>query len=467
MSFLKAGLSAAEEFWTIDPATEGRLESYAIMDPGFALSHAQGAARAFEGWRDTGFPDRAALMMSLAKSLRANRERLARMMTHEMGKPIKQSHSEVDKCAWTAEVVAERGEKWLDREVIETDSESSFVRFEPLGTILGVMPWNFPAWQAIRFAVPAIMAGNVALLRHSNVVPGTALLLEQVFAQAGFPDHVFKALITSHDTVELLIASEWVKGVSFTGSAEVGCEVAASAAKHAKKTVLELGGSDPFIVLKDADLDRAAEAAAESRLINSGQSCINAKRFIVEEEVYEEFREKFVNEVASYIVGDPLDPMTDVGPLVREAQLDEAVSLVRDAVRKGAKVLHGGRRMAGKGYFFEPTVLDEVNRKMKVATQEVFAPIAPLIKVKGEDEAVEWANGTKFGLGAAVWTRDPAKASAVVRRLEAGLVFVNGEVKSDPRMPFGGVKGSGYGRELSKFGIREFTNVKGVNFYKF
>ena len=457
-------MSFSEEFWTLNPSTEGKLASYILMEPQTCIRYARDASDAFASWKEVDFEERAELLKSLASSLRQEREKLARMMTHEMGKPIKQSQAEVEKCAWTAEVVAREGGGWLEGEVVDTDARRSQVSFEPLGVILGVEPWNFPSWQALRFAVPTVMAGNTVLLRHSNVVPGSALLLEELFKEAGFPDGVFKVVLTGHKVIQDVIASPLIRGVSFTGSNEGGSAIGALAGRYSKKSVMELGGSDPFIVLDDGDLKAAAQAGAESRMINSGQSCINAKRFIIMDSVYEEFRDLFVHEVSSYIVGDPLDPMTDVGPLVRETQLREVESQVRDAVRKGAKVTYGGKRMTGSGYFFQPTVLENFSIKMKVLSEEVFGPVAPLVRVKDDSEAAEWANSTAYGLGAAIWTKDVKRATKLARKLEAGVVFVNGLVKSDPRMPFGGVKQSGYGRELSKFGIREFTNVKGVNF---
>jgi acyl-CoA reductase-like NAD-dependent aldehyde dehydrogenase len=458
-------MSFSEEFWTLDPSTGGRLASYMLMEPQTCLRYARDSSDAFASWKEMSFEDRAELLRSLAGSLRREREKLARMMTHEMGKPIKQSQAEVEKCAWTAELVAREGGRWLEAEAVETDARRSHVSFEPLGVILGVEPWNFPSWQALRFAIPTMMAGNTVLLRHSNIVPGSALLLEEVFKEAGFPDGVFKTILTGHRVIQDVIASPLVKGISFTGSNAAGSAIGALAGKYTKKSVLELGGSDPFIVLDDADLKAAAQAGAESRLINSGQSCINAKRFIIMDSVYEEFREHFVREVSSYIVGDPLDPMTDVGPLVREEQLRVVESQVRDAVRKGAKITYGGKRMAGSGYFFQPTVLENFSMKMKVLYEEVFGPVAPLVRVKDDSEAADWANSTVYGLGAAVWTKDAGRAIRMAGKLDAGVIFVNGLVKSDPRMPFGGVKESGYGREISKFGIREFTNVKGVNFF--
>ncbi|HVP23213.1 MAG TPA: NAD-dependent succinate-semialdehyde dehydrogenase [Conexivisphaerales archaeon] len=456
-------MSLGEEFWTIDPATGTKLASYTMTETHACLRLAEEADAAFASWRTTPVSDRAELVRSLAGVLRKDRERLARTMSHEMGKPIKQSEAEVDKCAWMAEVMAKEGPGWLADEEVATDAESSLVRFDPLGVIFGVEPWNFPAWQALRFAVPTVMAGNSVLVRPSNVVPASSLILDEDFREAGFPAGVFRVAITAHATVRDVILSPYVKGVSFTGSNGAGSRVAEAAGSRFKKCVLELGGSDPFIVLDDADVPAAAAAGAESRLINSGQSCINAKRFVVIESVYEQFRDLFVKEMQSYIVGDPLDPMTDVGPLARESQLRQLESQVRDAVRKGVKVTCGGKRMGGSGYFFEPTVLENFSIKMKVLHEEVFGPVAPLIRVKDDAEAAEWANATRYGLGASIWSRDADRAASLAGKVAAGVVFVNGLVKSDPRMPFGGVKDSGYGREMSRFGIREFTNVKGLN----
>ncbi len=452
-------------FSTQNPSTEERLESYSFMGLESCRRMGRDGARAFSGWRKLDFSQRGELLRALGRTLRADKDRLARSITLEMGKPIRQSEAEVEKCAWTAEVVAKEGAGWLADEEVRTDAKRSLVRFEPMGVILGVEPWNFPAWQALRFAIPTLMAGNTVLLRPSAVVPGTSLLLENALSGAGFPPAVFRTILTPHELVGDVIASQFVTGVAFTGSNEAGADVAAAAGRNAKKCVLELGGSDPFIVLEDADVTAAAKAGAESRLINSGQSCINAKRFIIVDAVYEEFKELFVKEMSSRVVGDPMDPKTDVGPLVRSSQLEEVESQVDDAVRKGAKVLCGGKRIPTRGYYYEPTVLEGCSAEMKVLRDEVFGPVAPLINAKGDQEAVALANETRYGLGASVWTRDGGKAMAVGLAIEAGVIFVNGAVKSDPRMPFGGVKASGYGREISRQGIREFTNVKGLNLY--
>lgn len=451
---------------TISPSTEEKIAEYNTIDDKEALIHAKEANQAFESWKETGIEKRSEYLNSLAKALRQDKDKYAKTITTEMGKPLKQSFAEIEKCAWTAEVYAKNWKAWLSDESVETDAQQSTIAFEPLGVILGVMPWNFPFWQALRFAIPTVLAGNTVLLRHSNVVPHSAELIEESFVNAGFPDHVFKTVITDHSTVEPLIGSDFVKGVSFTGSTDAGRRIATLASQNLKKCVLELGGSDPFVVLKDANLEKAASTGAELRLINSGQSCINAKRFIVVEEVYEEFRDKLVRNIAKSTVGDPFDEKTDVGPLVSEEQLRSVDAQVRDAAEKGGRILTGGRRLPRRGYFYEPTVIDNVRDDAKVVREEVFGPVAPIIKAKNETEAVKYANQTIFGLAASLWTKDLERAATIVKKIEAGVVFVNGLVKSDPKMPFGGVKQSGFGRELSKYGIREFVNIKGINMYK-
>ncbi|MGA2789180.1 MAG: NAD-dependent succinate-semialdehyde dehydrogenase [Candidatus Bathyarchaeia archaeon] len=453
-------------FFTINPATSERIREYKTIGEGEARAFAKEANLAFERWRETEISQRSELLLNLAKVLRDNKTEYARAMTVEMGKPIKQSLSEVEKCAWSAEVIAKNGGEWLRDEPGETDAYRSIVAFEPLGTILGVMPWNFPFWQALRFAMPAVLAGNTTMLRHSNVVPQCALLIEEAFTKAGFPDNVFKTVVTEHSVVDSLIGSEYIRGVSFTGSTDAGRHIAVLAAQNLKKCVLELGGSDPLIVLEDARLDKAASIAAESRLVNSGQSCINAKRFIVVKGVYDEFKEMLVTSVKKLVVGDPQDEKTDVGPLVREDSLKLVESQVKDAIKRGGRVLIGGRRLARQGYFYEPTIIDNVGRDARIVKEEVFGPVAPIIMARTEEEAIRFANETVFGLAGSLWTEDLERASRAAKKIESGVVFVNGLVKSDPRMPFGGVKQSGLGRELSKYGIREFVNTKGINVYR-
>ena len=382
-----------------------------------------------------------------------------------MGKPIKQSLGEVEKCAWTAEVYAEKTGEWLEDEIVEADGKNHMVSFEPLGTILSIMPWNFPFWQALRFAIPTLMAGNVSILRHSNVVPQCALAIEEAFKESGFPENVFRTIITDHDAISDLIKSDHIQGVSLTGSTGAGSRVAELAGKNLKKVVLELGGSDPFIVLEDANIENAARNAVTGRTINSGQSCIAAKRFIVNEKIFEEFSKIFSENIGKLIVDDPMKMDTDVGPLVNREGLIQMEDFMKDAISRGAKMLTGGSKLDMKGYFFKPAVLVNVTTDMKVLKDEVFGPIAPVIMVKSDEEALKIANDSKFGLGASVWTDDFGKGMKIAKKLEAGDVFINSIVKSDPRMPFGGIKKSGIGRELSKYGLKEFVNVKGINIY--
>lgn len=405
-------------------------------------------------------------MRRLANALRKKKKEYSTLITSEMGKPIVQSEAEVEKCAWTAEVYAENGEDWLAEEIAKTDAKLSYVTFQPLGVVLSIMPWNFPFWQAFRFAIPALLAGNGSILRHSNICPGSSLAIEESFQDAGFPDDIFRSVITTHEVVSDMIRSDFIQGVSLTGSIEAGEQVGELAARNLKKFVLELGGSDPFIVLADANIRSAAKTGVEARLINSGQSCIAAKRFIVVKPVAEEFIEEFVRQMERKRTGDPMDSSTDVGPLVNRQQVRVLDSQVKEAVAKGAKVRLGGRPVHGLGAFYEPTVLSNVSTKMKVMKEEVFGPVAPIYVADNEEEAIEVANKSDFGLGASLWTSDATRARDSSTKIQAGVVFVNALVKSDPRMPFGGIKRSGIGRELSKYGLREFVNVKSINMYE-
>ncbi len=449
-----------------NPAIGERVATYPLASPEEALASAKKAREAYESsWSRLSIGERSDHLKKLAKALRAKKREYAELMTTEMGKPISQSEAEVEKCAWTAEVFAENGEKWLAFEFAETDAKISYVAFQPLGVILSVMPWNFPFWQAMRFAIPALLVGNTSVLRHSNVCPGSALAIQESFENAGFPDGVFLAKITDHETVARLIESDSISGVSLTGSVEAGRIIAEIAARNLKKCVLELGGSDPFIVLDDADVRSAAEVGANARLLNSGQSCICAKRFIVVESVAKEFLERLVKEFERKKVGDPMNPNTDVGPLSSSKQVELLESQVEDAVSKGARVEIGGKRLYGKGAFFEPTVLSKVRKDMRVMREEVFGPVGPVYVVHDEREAIKTANDSEFGLGASLWTSSPERARRLSLEIESGMVFVNGLVKSDPRIPFGGIKKSGIGRELSKYGLREFVNIKSINIY--
>ncbi|MBI2445393.1 NAD-dependent succinate-semialdehyde dehydrogenase [Candidatus Micrarchaeota archaeon] len=429
-----------------------------------ALDTCTSSHRAFAEWRKTDIHQRGEHLTRLAAVLRKNKDEYARLIAIEMGKPITQARSEVEKCAWTAEVYAQSAPTWLEDESVEADGLKHYVRYEPLGPVLGVMPWNFPFWQAIRYAVPALAAGNTTVLRHSNTVPLCAQAIGRAFDEAGFPKGAFGVILTDHDAVAELIASPAIAAVSFTGSESAGKHVAKLAAGALKKCVLELGGSDAFIVLDDADVDKAAKNAAQARTINSGQSCMCAKRFIVSEKIMPDFAEKFTNVMQSLIVGDPLDDQTQIGPLCNAKQRDEVESQTQDANAKGARVLCGGKRKE-PGFFYEPTVLSGATGAMRVWTEEVFGPVAPLFAAHYLEQAVQVANNSEYGLDASVWTDSIATGEAVARQLECGVVFINGTVKSDPRMPCGGIKKSGIGRELGKWGLREFCNVKSINAY--
>lgn len=449
-------------FQSLNPATGQVLEYIDAHDDAEVLSRLTKAREAFTHWRWTGFAERGERMLASAAVLDEDRERFARAMTLEMGKPIAQARAEVEKCAWVCRYYAGQAESMLRDEAAESDGSAAWVRFDPLGPVLAVMPWNFPFWQVFRFAAPALMAGNVGLLKHASNVPRCALMIEEVFTRAGFPEGCFSTLLISSTEVAAVIADPVVAAVTLTGSEPAGMNVAATAGRHLKKTVLELGGSDPFIVLRDADVDRAARVAATARMINTGQSCIAAKRFIVEDAVYERFAEGFVAAVRGLRVGDPLDDATEVGAMAREDLLLELHAQVQRSVEMGARVLTGGQRSDGPGAFYLPTVMDQLTADMPVWREETFGPVAALWRVGDVEEALRMANDTDFGLGASVWTADADLARYCAAHIEAGSVFINGMVKSDPRLPFGGIGKSGYGRELSSFGIREFVNIKSV-----
>jgi len=383
-------------------------------------------------------------------------------MTLEMGKPIVQGEAEVDKCAWACEYYADHAEAFLAEQPRETEASRSYVRFDPLGPVLAVMPWNFPFWQVFRFAAPALMAGNAGVLKHASNVPRSALAIEEVFREAGFPRGLFSTVLVGSSAVAGLIADPRIVAVTLTGSELAGSKVAEQAGHALKKTVLELGGSDPFIVLADADIGAAARTAADARLINSGQSCIAAKRFIVVEPVADQFLDRFLDELRSRRMGDPLVRGTQVGPQARIDLRDLLHEQVAESVKRGAKLLLGGEVPAGKGAFYPPTLLAAVDKGMPAFDEETFGPVAAVIRAKDEADAVRLANDSTFGLGASLWTEDRVRAERLAAQIEAGSVFVNGVVKSDPRLPFGGIKRSGYGRELSEYGIREFVNVKSV-----
>jgi len=447
----------------INPATGEMIHTYKEMTPGEVQGILEEAHRVFPDWRKTGFAERAALVRTAARVLLENRDEYAAHMTGEMGKPITESRAEVEKCARVCIYYADHAEAFLQPEVIETDASKSFVTYQPLGLLLAVMPWNFPFWQLFRFAAPALMAGNVGVLKHASNVPGCALEIEGVFRQAGFPKGVFRSLLVSSPRVAGIIGNPLVKAVTITGSVPAGKAVAATAGAVIKKTVLELGGSDPYVILEDADLESAVNTCVTSRLINSGQSCIAAKRFVVVEPLRERFEALFVEQMRARKMGDPLEEDTVLGPQARHDLRDELHRQVAASIEQGARCLLGGQVPAGKGAYYPPTVLTDVTKGMPAYDAELFGPVAAIIPVKDEAEAIRVANDSVFGLGAAVFTRDLAKGERIATtELETGCCFVNAFVKSDPRLPFGGVKESGYGRELASHGIREFVNVKTV-----
>ncbi|HEY7205759.1 MAG TPA: NAD-dependent succinate-semialdehyde dehydrogenase [Methylomirabilota bacterium] len=447
---------------SVNPATGDIIETLEPTSPQDLERALAGAHSAFLEWRTRPFAQRATLMHGAAKELRARKSEYAATMTREMGKPIVQAEAEVEKCAATCDYYAEHAEAFLAEQPRETDASRSYVRFDPLGVVLAVMPWNFPFWQVFRFAAPALMAGNGGILKHASNVPRCALQIEAVFQRAGFPPGLFRTVLADPAAVKRIIADPRVAAVTLTGSEVAGIAVAQQAGHELKKTVLELGGSDPFIVLADADVDAAAAAATEGRLINSGQSCIAAKRFIVVEPVADRFLERFTAELASRKMGDPTARDTQVGPQARMDLRDQLHQQVAESVKRGARALLGGQVPAGKGAFYPPTLLSAVDRGMPAFDEETFGPVAAVIRAKDEAAAIALANDSPFGLGAALWTRDRARAERLAAQIEAGAVFVNGVVKSDPRLPFGGIKRSGYGRELSEYGIREFVNIKSV-----
>jgi succinate-semialdehyde dehydrogenase/glutarate-semialdehyde dehydrogenase len=449
-------------FSSINPATGELLEVLEEWSESKTRQVIDQVHQAWLSWRGTPFALRAGLMKSAASILRSNRDEFARMMATEMGKPVSGGRAEIEKCAWVCEFYADRAEKMLADEPAESDGSRAYVAFRPLGVILAVMPWNFPFWQVFRCAVPTLMAGNAAVLKHSSNVPRCALTVEEVFRKAGFPADIFRTLMIGSRQVESVIENEHVRGVTLTGSDHAGRQVAAVSGRLLKKTVIELGGSDPFIVLADADLDEAAHAGARARCYNSGQSCVAAKRFIVQDAVYEAFMTRFTKAMASLVVGDPLKEETQVGPQARQDLIRELQVQVEASVAGGAKIALGGKPLAGKGYFYPPTILTDVKPGMPAYHEELFGPVAAVIRVKDEEEALAVANDSPFGLGGSVWTADTEKGERIAARIEAGSVSVNGRVKSDPRFPFGGIKNSGYGRELSRYGIREFVNIQTV-----
>lgn len=453
------------KFNTVNPATGEILAEYEMATPEQVNAAVERARKAFQDWRRLKPSERSKFLEKTASVLRERKEEFARVMTNEMGKIIRESTAEVAKCALVCDYYAENAERFLNPEPAETDAAKSYVAFEPLGVVAAIMPWNFPMWQLARFAAPALAAGNTTVFKPSSVTTQSGISLETAFNQAGLPVGCFKTLLGDSRVADLMIDAN-TDAVTFTGSVSVGSRVGESAAKHLKKFVLELGGSDPFIVLEDADLEVTSAGAVTGRFINCGQSCIAAKRFIVEKSIAEKFIEQFVSRVKKLRIGDPLDPETDIGPMVRESAVVDLDRQVKESVKLGAQVLVGGHRLNRKGFYYAPTVMTNVTREVPVMREEVFGPVAPIMIVKDAGEAIEVANGSEFGLGASVWTQDLLRAEKLCREIESGVVTVNNVVASDPRVPFGGVKKSGIGRELGKYGLLEFTNVKTIRLYE-
>ena len=449
---------------TINPATEEVLNEYEIMTKEQINDKVKKARNAFSEWKKD-IQKRAEYLYHVAHVFRQDKERLAKVITNEMGKAIKEARSEVEKCAWVMEYYADNGRVFVTDEVVNTDARKSFITFEPLGVIGSIMPWNFPYWQGLRFAAPSLMVGNTIVLKPASATMQCGIEIEKAFEKAGVPQPVFQTIVGDSTAAEMLIDSDGINAVTFTGSVPVGAKVAQRATSQIKKTVLELGGSDPFIVCEDADIEKASTGAVKGRFINCGQSCIATKRFFVIKKIADEFIEKFVQKTEKLRVGDPLSDDTDLGPLVKASGLKTIDSQVKDSVKDGAEILTGGEQTRSKGYFYKPTILKNVSSNMRVAQEEVFGPVAPIVVADSETEALRLANDSQYGLGASIWTEDLDKAERLSRMVRSGIVTVNNVVISDPRVPFGGVKKSGFGNELSRYGMLEFVNIKSVRFY--
>ena len=448
---------------TINPTTEEIVQEYEIMTKEQINDKVKKARNTFQDWKKNA-NKRTDLLHDFANELRKDKETLAKTATTEMGKPIKEARSEVEKCTWVMEYYADNGQIFSTDEVVNTDARKTVIKFQPIGVIGSIMPWNFPYWQALRFATPSLMIGNTIVLKPASATMQCGIEIEKAFERAGLPDGVFQTLVGDSSIAESLIDSD-INAVTFTGSVPVGAKVAQRATSQVKKTVLELGGSDPFIVCEDADVEKASSGATKGRFINCGQSCIASKRFIVVKNVANDFIEKFVQKTERLKVGDPLSDDTDIGPLVNASGLKKIDSQVKESVKEGAEVVTGGEQIGKKGYFYKPTVLKNVSPKMSIAQEEVFGPVAPIIVADDEVEAIELANDSQYGLGASIWTQDLDKAERLSSSVETGIVSVNNVVASDPRVPFGGVKKSGFGRELSRYGMLEFVNIKSVRLY--
>jgi succinate-semialdehyde dehydrogenase / glutarate-semialdehyde dehydrogenase len=447
---------------SINPYTEdvnGEFETLTFDQCDAAVKRAR---RALPAWESLAVVDRVKLLERMMARLEDGKQAFARIITKEMGKPIRQAVSEIDKCILLCRYYRQNSPGFLRNEIIATESARSYVTFEPLGIVLGIMPWNYPFWQVLRFAVPTLMAGNACLLKHASNVPLAALAIAELFVESGFPDNIFQTLLTDAGTAGELIEQDRIDGVSLTGSVAAGSKIGSLAGKKIKKLVLELGGSDPFVVLDDADVETAAKKAVQARTANTGQSCLAAKRLIVMEAMAVEFEKRFVAHLRAAKIGDPMDEKTDLGPLARKESVKELEAVLADALSKGARVTYGPKPPQGRGFFFQPAVVAEVTRDMRILREEVFGPLAPIIIARDEEELIEYANATEFGLGASIWSRNTGRAEELSRLIKAGFVAINNIVKSDPKLPFGGIKKSGVGRELSHYGLREFVNVKTV-----
>jgi succinate-semialdehyde dehydrogenase/glutarate-semialdehyde dehydrogenase len=448
---------------SINPTTGETLKEFTATSAQEIEDKLAKAARAFETHRRTSFAQRAERLMAAADLLEEDQDRLARIMTLEMGKLLRAAGEEIAKCVRGCRFYAEKAEQFLTEQDVRTEATRSYVRYEPIGPVLAIMPWNFPFWQVFRFAAPALMAGNVALLKHAANVPQCALAIEDIFGRAGFAEGIFQTLLIEAEQTRRLIDDPRVKAVTLTGSERAGSEVASAAGRQIKKSVLELGGSDPFIVMPSAHLETAIKTGVAARIQNTGQSCIAAKRFILSDQIYDQFVSDFVARMRALKIGDPLEPTTEIGPLATEAILHGVDDQVQKSVAAGAKLLTGGRRIERAGFFYEPTVLTKIPRESPAYREEIFGPVACFFRAADAAEAIEIANDSSFGLGASAWTNDPVEQEFFSQALEAGMVFINSMVASDPRLPFGGAKRSGFGRELGAEGIREFMNIKAVS----
>ena len=448
---------------TVNPANERVIHEYENMTNEQVTKIVDKSRTAFREWKGD-IRKRSMILLRLAEQLRKDKESLARIASEEMGKPIKESRSEIEKCAWAVEFYSYNGDILLNNESLNSDANKTMITFQPLGVVASIMPWNFPYWQALRFAAPSLMAGNTIVLKPASATMQCGVEIEKTISKSGAADGVFSTIIGNSKIAEMLIDSN-IDGVTFTGSIEIGAKVAQRATSRLKKCVLELGGSDPFIVLDDADIEKASSGAIKGRFLNCGQSCVASKRFIVLKKISNEFIESFVQKAEKLKVGDPMSDSTDIGPLSSVKSLDNIDSMVKDAVSLGGEVLTGGQRIGSVGAFYKPTVIKNVNSQMRVSREETFGPVAPVMVVEDETEAIRVANNSDFGLGGSIWTRDLDKAQKLSSELECGIVTVNNMVASDPRVPFGGIKHSGFGRELSRYGMLEFVNVKSVRFY--